>query len=261
MSNEVTVFTNDDFGQVRTVIRDGEPWFVAADVCKALEIGNSRMATDRLDTDEKASVSLTAISYNGVSQQREYTIINEPGLYTLVLGSRKPEAKAFKRWVTHEVLPAIHKTGSYNADPRQVLIDNFGQFSDATKQAMILDLYDKTEQLTAKIEEDKPKVELANQIEASATSLLVRDYCKVIQKNGLNIGEKRLYKWLIENKYLSGDKLPYQRYIDYFEVVERNFVKNGITYLSHTTRITGKGQVYFTEKLLKEFSTKLIPVA
>ena len=104
-------------------------------------------------------------------------------------------------------------------------------------------------------------MDLANQIEASVTSLLIRDYCKVIQKNGLNIGEKRLYKWLIDNKYLSDDKLPYQRYIDYFEVVERNFAKNGMTYLSHTTRITGKGQVYFTEKLLKEFFTNLIPVA
>lgn len=261
MSNEMTVFTNEDFGQVRTVIRDGEPWFVAADVCKALEIANNRDAIGRLDSDEKAAVGLTDISCNGVSQQREYAIINEPGLYTLVLGSRKPEAKAFKRWITHDVIPSIRKVGSYNADPRQVLIDNFGQFSDATKQAMILDLYDRTEQLTAKIEEDKPKVELANQIEASVTSLLVRDYCKVIQKNGLNIGEKRLYKWMIENKYLDEKKLPYQRYIDYFEVIERNFAKNGITYLSHTTRITGKGQVYFTEKLVKEFSKSLAPVA
>lgn len=254
MSNDMTVFTNEDFGQVRTVIRNGEPWFVATDVCKALEV--DRTATRRLDDDEKGVYSMHT---QGGAQ--DVTIVNEPGLYALVLGSRKPEAKAFKRWVTHEIIPTIRKTGSYNIDPRQALIDNFGRFSDDTKQAMILDLYDQTEKLSAKIEEDKPKVDLANQIEASVTSLLIRDYCKVIQKNGLNIGEKRLYKWLIENKYLNEEKIPYQRYIDYFEVVERSFARNGVTYLSHTTRITGKGQVYFTEKLIKEFSTSLVPVA
>lgn len=260
MGNEVTIFSNEEFGNVRTVTKDGEPWFVAADVCRALEIGNSRMATDRLDADEKATVSLTDTSHNGVSQQRQHTVINEPGLYTLVLGSRKPEAKTFKRWITHDVIPSIRKTGSYGS-LKQLVMTQFDVISDETKKALISDLCDKTEQLTAKIEEDKPKVELASQIEASVTSLLIRDYCKVIQKNGVDIGEKRLYKWLIENKYLNDQKMPYQRYMDYFEVVERAFARNGVTYLSHTTRITGKGQVYFTEKLMREFSTSLVPVA
>lgn len=112
-TNELAVFQNDQFGSVRVIEREGEPWFVAADVCRALEIGNSRMATDRLDEDEKAAVSLTDTSSNGVVQQREMTIINESGLYTLVLGSRKPEAKAFKRWITHEVIPSIRKHGEY----------------------------------------------------------------------------------------------------------------------------------------------------
>ena len=119
--NEIRVFNSDQFGEVRTVTIDDEPWFVAADVCRALEIGNSRMATDRLDDDEKAAVSLTDTSSNGVTQQREMTVINEPGLYSLVLGSRKPEARAFKRWITHEVIPALRKTGTYSLKPMSQL--------------------------------------------------------------------------------------------------------------------------------------------
>lgn len=111
--NEMQVFSNDQFGQVRTVQRDGQPWFVAADVCRALELGNPTMSLSRLDDDEKMTINST----EGHSGQRGgaqmMNIVNEPGLYTLVLGSRKPEAKSFKRWITHEVIPAIRKTGAY----------------------------------------------------------------------------------------------------------------------------------------------------
>lgn len=110
--NGMQVFENPVFGQVRTVTRDGEPWFVAADVCRALEISDNRSATARLDSDEKDAVSIRT---PGGAQ--EMTIVNEPGLYSLVLGSRKPEAKNFKRWITHEVIPAIRKTGSYTIAP------------------------------------------------------------------------------------------------------------------------------------------------
>lgn len=113
VTNDLCIFTNDTFGSIRTIMRDNDPWFVAADVCRALEINNNRMAVERLDDDEKADVSLTDTSSNGVKQKREMTIINEPGLYSLVLGSRKPEAKAFKRWITHDVIPSIRKNGAY----------------------------------------------------------------------------------------------------------------------------------------------------
>lgn len=111
--NEMQIFEREEFGQMRTTTIDGEPWFVAADVCRALEIGNSRQAVARLDDDEKG-----VISTDTLGGKQEITIINEPGLYTLVLGSRKPEAKAFKRWITHEVLPSIRKTGAYATDAR-----------------------------------------------------------------------------------------------------------------------------------------------
>ena len=107
--NELQIFTNDTFGEVRTVVKDNEPWFVAADVCRALDILNPRDATARLDEDEKNTVVLT----DGNRGNPNVTIINEPGLYSLVLGSRKPEARAFKRWITHEVIPSIRKHGAY----------------------------------------------------------------------------------------------------------------------------------------------------
>lgn len=111
--NEMQIFEREEFGQIRTTTVNGEPWFVAVDVCRALEISQNRNAVARLDDDEKGVRSMD--TPGGLQQ---VTIINEPGLYTLVLGSRKPEAKAFKRWITHEVLPSIRKTGAYATDSR-----------------------------------------------------------------------------------------------------------------------------------------------
>lgn len=105
---ELEIFENQQFGEIRVIERDGEPWFVAADVCRALELANTTMTLDRLDDDERSKFSL--------GRQGDTWCVNEPGLYALVLGSRKPEAKAFKRWITHEVIPSIRKTGSYTFD-------------------------------------------------------------------------------------------------------------------------------------------------
>ena len=115
MTTELQIFRSEDFGSVRTLYRDGEPWFVAADVCRALEIGNPSMAISRLDADEKALISIEGISRGNTLTN----IINEFGLYNLILGSRKPEAKAFKRWITHEVIPAIRRDGEYHALPQE----------------------------------------------------------------------------------------------------------------------------------------------
>lgn len=109
----LTVFSSPEFGSIRTLVRDGEPWFVAVDVCKAMDVKNSRDAIVRLDSDEKMTVGLTDSHSGRRGGAQSITIVNEPGMYTLVLGSRKPEAKTFKRWITHEVIPAIRKTGKY----------------------------------------------------------------------------------------------------------------------------------------------------
>ena len=117
MNNGIQVFENSDFGKVRVVGRDGEPWFVAADVCSVLDLSNPTIAVSRLDEDERAKFNL--------GRQGDATIVNEPGLYALVLGSRKPEAKAFKRWITHEVIPIIRKTGAYSTrKPDSYMIDD-----------------------------------------------------------------------------------------------------------------------------------------
>lgn len=115
MTAELQIFRSEDFGSVRTLYRDGDPWFVAADVCRALDIGNPRQAITRLDDDEKDAVILT----DAMGRQQMTNIINEFGLYNLILGSRKPEAKAFKRWITHDVIPAIRRDGEYHALPQE----------------------------------------------------------------------------------------------------------------------------------------------
>lgn len=120
--NELKIFENEQFGAIRAMERGGEVWFVAADVCRALELGNSRQAVIRLDDDEKG-----VISTDTPGGKQEMNIVNEPGLYSLVLGSRKPEAKAFKRWITHEVLPSVRRTGTYSVDmdQRSLTVDDY----------------------------------------------------------------------------------------------------------------------------------------
>lgn len=128
--NRMQVFNNDQFGSVRTVVKDGEPWFVAADVCKALEIGNPTDVMKRLDDDER-----TLVSIEGASNTLPVNVINEPGLYAVVLGSRKPEAKTFKRWITHEVIPTIRKTGGYVANDDLFVETYFGDADESMKSA------------------------------------------------------------------------------------------------------------------------------
>lgn len=141
--NEIQVFSNEKFGQVRTIMQGGEPWFVAADVCRALELDQVSNAVRKLDDDEKTLISIKGIT-NGVGNPN-VTAVSEPGLYSLVLGSRKPEAKAFKRWITHEVIPTIRKTGGY-VHNREVFIQNYLPFADDTTKQLFrltLDVVDK----------------------------------------------------------------------------------------------------------------------
>ena len=132
MTNELQIFQSEDFGSVRTLYRDDEPWFVAADVCKSLGIENARQAITRLDDDEKDAVILN----DTMGRQQTVNIINEFGLYNLILGSRKPEAKQFKRWITHEVIPQIRQTGAYQADNRDddlPLTDSLSEYLHAAR--------------------------------------------------------------------------------------------------------------------------------
>lgn len=242
--NELKIFENAEFGEIRTVAVDGTPWFVATDICKALDLSNATMAMERLDADEKSKFNL------GLSGGAT-NCVNEYGLYSLILASRKKEAKEFKRWITHEVLPSIRKSGGYIAGQESM--------SDAELMAKALLVAQKQiEERNAQIERMKPKEIFCDAVSASKTSILVGDLAKLICQNGVSIGQKRLFAWLRERGYLikrngADWNMPTQRSIEQglFEVKESN-VQNpdGSIRITKTTKVTGKGQVYFINKFL-----------
>lgn len=239
--NELKTFQNPKFGTIRTTTINGEPWFVAADVCKALEIQNNRDAISRLDADEKGVASTDTLG-----GKQELTIVNEPGLYALVLGSRKPEAKAFKRWITHDVIPTIRKHGAYMTPEtiEKVLSDPDTIIKLATE---LKEERERTAILNAKIKADKPYTEFGAAIAANSDAILVRDFAKLLHNDGIKMGEKRLYKWLRENGFLmqTAPTKPYQKYVDmgWFRVDERSISTVQGQMIVSTTKITGKGQM------------------
>ena len=248
-TDEVKVFSNEDFGNVRIVIRDGEPWFVAADVCHALDISNHKDAIKRLDDDEKSGVDLT--DPHGRVQFTK--IINEPGLYSLILGSRKPEAKKFKRWITHEVIPSIRKHGGY--------IDGQEEMSDVELLSKALLIAKRQiEERDRLIKEMEPAQVFTDAVSASENSIHVGDLAKLAKQNGVNTGQQRLFEWLRDNKFLIKRKgsdwnMPTQKSMEreLFEVKETVSEKSdGHIFTHRTPLVTGKGQVYFINKLLEE---------
>lgn len=235
--------------QVRTLTIQNEPWFIAKDVCDVLDLSNSRMAIERLDEDEKNTVSLT----DGNRGNPNQTIINEPGLYSLILGSRKPEAKQFKRWITHEVIPSIRKHGAYMTTEtleKAILNPDFliNLAGELKKEQ------EKRQALEQQIQQVKPKVLFAEAVEGSSNSILIGQLATILKQNGVNIGQNRLFDRLREEGFLckAGDRknLPTQRAMDMdlFEVQERTFSGSSETKVKFTTRVTGRGQIYFLNK-------------
>ena len=257
MENEIKIFKNQEFGQLRTIVKGGEPWFVAADVCKALDIGNSRMATDRLDADEKMTVSLTDTHSGQRGGAQSLSFVSESGLYSLVLGSRKPQAHAFKRWVTHDVIPAIRKTGGYVANDN-LFIDTYLPFVDDNTKLLFKNTLGVIRKLNKRIEQEKPLVGFAKQVGNSKNTIDIGQLAKLAQDEHIKIGRNRLFDWLRNKKILDHKNLPYQQYIDrgYFEVIEvpRDTPYGVISF--QQTRVTGIGQIYIVEKLRKEFGNK-----
>ena len=247
--NELQIFNSSEFGQIRTVTKDNEPWFVASDICKALGITNTSKAMQRLDNDERANFKL------GVHDSDGTNCVNEYGLYNLVLASRKQGAKEFKRWITHEVIPSIRKSGGYISGQEQMSDTELMAKALLVAQKQIEQRNAIIEQQKAKIEADKPKTIFADAVATSKTSILVGDLAKLICQNGYQIGQKRLFGWMRENGYLiktgSSKNMPTQRYVEQglFEIKESN-VQNpdGSVRITKTTKVTGKGQIYFVNK-------------
>lgn len=247
--NDLQIFRNDTFGEVRTVIRDGEPWFVAADVCRALDV--DRTQTRRLDDDEKG---VCLIQTHGGEQ--EMSVVNEPGLYSLVLGSRKPEARVFKRWITHEVIPAIRKHGMYATDETIDKLLNNPDFGIR----LLTELKDeraKRKVLEEKTQQDAPKVLFADSVATSKSSILIGELSKILKQNGVDTGQNRLFEWLRENGYLISRRgtdynMPtqYSMELGLFEIKETTVTHaDGHISVSKTPKVTGKGQIYFVQKL------------
>lgn len=242
--NEIKVFDNEQFGQVRTMLRDGEPWFVAADVCRALEIKNGRDAVARLDDDEKMTVGLTDSHSGQRGGAQMQTLVNEPGLYTLVLGSRKPEAKAFKRWITHEVIPSIRKTGGYIAGQEE--LDDEALLARALKVAER-----QIAQREKRIAELMPKALYADAISGSPSSISVGALAKMMKQNGVDIGRTRLFAYLRKHKYLNSygqeRNVPSQYSMNngFFEIKESLINRpDGTQVVYKTPMVTMRGQEY-----------------
>ena len=243
MENIIKIFANEEFGRVRTVIIKGEPWFVLADVCKALEISNSRMVASRLDSDELMSVKLTS-----GGQRREMTVVSE--LYDVILRSDKPQAKYFCKWVTTKILPTIRRTGGYVAN-EDMFIENYLPFLDEPYQNLF------RLQMMAINKLNEPLVEFANQVSNTDNLIDMNAMAKLAVEEDIPIGRNRLFRWLREIEILMSGNLPYQKYIDrgYFAVKESVFETDSMCRTYQQTFVTGRGQ-QFVINLLKKYYGK-----
>ena len=240
--NDIQIFSNEEFGQVRTVKIDDEPYMIGSDVAIALGYTNPAKAVrDHVDEEDKLTEQIVLSG-----QTREAICINESGMYSLIMGSRLPNARKFKRWVTSEVLPSIRKTGGYHLPQT---------YSEALRE--LAAQAEKNEKLRIENERMKPKEIFADAVAASKTSILIGELAKLITQNGYEIGQTRMFKYLREHGYLikdgSSKNMPMQRYVQQglFEIKESN-VQNpdGSVRITKTTKVTGKGQQYFINKFL-----------
>ena len=245
----VRAFESAQFGTVRALAIDGEPWFVATDVAKILGYGDATHLTRRLDDDEKG---LRSVETPGGIQR--VSVISEAGLYSAILGSKVPGAREFKRWVTHEVLPALRRHGVYaTAETAERLIAD-PDFAIRTFQAL-RDERERRRALEAENAELRPKALFADAVAASDGTCLVGELAKMIYQNGVRVGQNRLFGWMRRDGYLgksgSHRNVPTQRAMEMglFRIKETAVThSDGHVTISRTPKVTGKGQRYFIER-------------
>ena len=246
--NDLQIFNNPDFGNIRATVISGEPYFVGKDVAEALGYSNTNDAISK-HVDDEDKKFLTSQNTTLDIPNRGMTVINESGVYALVFSSKLPRAKEFKHWVTSEVLPAIRKTGGY--------IGNQENMSDDEIMAKALLVAQKTiEQRNKQIEAMQPKALFADAVASSDTSILMNDLAKLIKQNGVDIGGSRLWTWMRDNGYIFKHSCePTQKAMELglFEVIERTIQRsNHAPKVTRTTKVTGKGQIYFLNKFVKQ---------
>ena len=250
--NNLQIFDSPDFGQIRTIQQNGEPWFVGKDVADILGYQNgSRDVNRHVDEDDRQNYQNGTFESN-----RGLTIINESGLYSLILSSKMPKAKEFKRWVTSEVIPAIRKTGGYIAGSENMTDAEIMAKAVLVAQSTIQQRDQRIKELESDVAAAKPKVLFADAVSASDSTILIGDLAKLIKQNGHPIGQKRLFNWMREQGYLikragADYNSPTQRAMEMglFKIKETAIShSDGHVSVSKTTKVTGKGQQYFINK-------------
>ena len=252
--NEIQIFENEEFGRIRTLLIDGEPWFIGKDVTEILGYAKARNAvTAHVDEEDRTHALIQGGCSTGL---QDTLLINESGLYSLILSSKLPGAKAFKRWVTSEILPTIRRTGGYVNDEELFISTYMPHADDATQQLFRMSLQ-QIRRLNEKIEHDKPLVDFANYVGKSETLIDMGAMAKLAEKEmeNIRIGRNRLFKWLREKGVLMNNNLPYQRYIEtgYFQVCDANGGSKEKPLIFPQTMVTGKGQIYLINRLKNEY--------
>lgn len=258
--NSIQVFNNPQFGAVRTAGTADNPMFCLADVCNAIGITNSRAVKNRLEDDDVSLID----TIDNLGRTQQVTFVTESGLYDVIIRSDSEQAKPFRKWVTSEVLPSIRKHGIYATEATVE-----GMLNDPESAIQMLRAYQRerrermeaqqrAEQLEQQRIDDRPKVVYADAVAGSKSACLIGELAKMIAQNGYPIGEKRLFEWLRENHYLCayGERYnqPYQQYIEQglFTMKQAVFSVDGEIRTRNTTKVTGKGQVYFINKFLAQ---------
>ena len=250
---DLKIFTNEEFGEIRTSVVNSEPMFCLSDICKSLGLSQPSKVKERLN--EKGVRTIPTLTSGG---EQNLLYINEPNLYKVIFQSRKESAERFTDWVTSDVLPSIRKNGGYIAGQETLSDDELLSKALLVAHNKIAERDKIIEQKQARIEQMKPKAIFADAVATSRTSILIGDLAKLICQNGYQIGQKRLFEWLRNNGYLCKRKgtqwnMPTQKSMDLglFEVKESVHVNsNGCNIVTRTPKATGKAQIYFVNKFL-----------
>lgn len=265
---DLQIFKNEEFGEIRTVEINGEPWFIAADICRYFGVTNRNRAMQAIDDEDKGG---TRIDTPGGKQN--ITIINESGLYSLLFALQPTQArgvteqyiqerldriKRFKHWITHEVIPSIRKNGGYIIGQEDMTDKELLARALLVAQNVIAERDKQIAEQEQQLIEQQPKVDFADHVSATEQVLTMAQMAKIAQSNNIKVGQNTLFAWLRENKILmSGDQwnIPYQQYLDsgYFKVVEKVYDNDGEQRIYVQTYVTGRGQVWLLNKLMKEY--------
>ena len=254
--NKIMIFENEEFGKVRTLDEEGKVLFCGKDVACAL---GYRSAKDAISAHCKGAVKRRALT-NGGTQELLY--ISEGDIYRLIAHSRLPSAERFEKWVFDDVLPTIRKTGGYVDDPDK-FADYYLPFADEATKQMFKIQHEYIRQLHSKINTDKPKVDFADQVADTTNVIDMGEMAKLANDRGIRIGRNRLFSWLRVMGILMMNNIPYQEYMDrgYFKLKESLYYTDGVYKTRQTTYVTGKGQRYIIDRLLRDYASEVYEIA